>query len=155
MCPANDASNLMIEDSIGEYDGEPIQEENKYMVNLLQLLNKKVEENNKNNAKTQAVTNKLLAAYEKMSHHIDSVLLQMETLEKKAAHQEKLINGNITYNKERNKKIPKGFSKAIIPNNKNNNTNKAIPDNPIDKPHETHAQNLKQLEQVGDYCKAL
>ncbi|MBW0471737.1 hypothetical protein O181_011452 [Austropuccinia psidii MF-1] len=85
-----------------------------------------------------------------MSHRIDSVLLRMETLEKNFSHQQKLIDGNITQNKERNNKIPKGFIKAIIPNKKNNNTN-----NPIDKPQEIHTQSVKQSEHVGDYFKAL
>ncbi|MBW0503612.1 hypothetical protein O181_043327 [Austropuccinia psidii MF-1] len=94
MCPTIDDSNLMIEDSIGNYDSDPIREDNKEMVHLLKSLNKKAEENKKNNAKTQAITNKLLAAYEKMSHRID------------------LIN-----------KTPKDFIKAIIPNKKINNNN--------------------------------
>ncbi|MBW0510044.1 hypothetical protein O181_049759 [Austropuccinia psidii MF-1] len=129
MCPTNDDSNLMIKDSIGDYDGKPIQEVNKEMVHLLKSLNKNMEENNKNNTKTQAITNKLLAAYKKMSHCIDSVLLQMKAIKKKVAHQEKLIINNTNYqlNDDNHKNAPQDFN----------------------------TQHDKQTKKVGDYSKAL
>ncbi|MBW0584893.1 hypothetical protein O181_124608 [Austropuccinia psidii MF-1] len=155
MCPTIDDSNLMIEDSIGDYDGEPIQEDNEEMVHLLKSLNKNVEENNKNNAKTQAITNKLLAAYEKMSHRIDSVLLRMEAIEKKVAYQEKLMMNNNNHNKEKINKTPKDFIKAIIPIKKNINPNQLDTNNRNNTPQDTETHLDKQTKTVGDYSKAL
>ncbi|MBW0490727.1 hypothetical protein O181_030442 [Austropuccinia psidii MF-1] len=154
MCPVNETSNLIIEDSIGDYDSEPIQEDNDEMVNLLKLLNKNVEENNKNNAKTQAITNKLLAAYEKMSHCIDSVLMRMEMLEKKVAHQEKSINSNINHNKEKINKAPRDFIKSFIPNKKHNGNTNENTHNAVNKPQENQTLNEKQPKQVGNYINA-
>ncbi|MBW0518936.1 hypothetical protein O181_058651 [Austropuccinia psidii MF-1] len=145
----------MIEDSIGDYDGEPIQEDNDEMVNLLTSLNKNVEENNKNNTKTQAITNKLLAAYEKMSHRIDSVLLRMEMLEKKVANQEKSIDNNTNHNKEKTNKTPKDFIKSFIPNKKYNNNINENTHNDVNKPQDNQISNEKQPKQVGNYIKAL
>ncbi|MBW0488110.1 hypothetical protein O181_027825 [Austropuccinia psidii MF-1] len=110
------------------------------MINLLKSLNKKIEENNKKNTKTQAITNKLLAAYKKMSHCIDSVLLRMESLEKKVAHQEKLIVNNTNHKRQKVNKILKDFIEAIISNKKNNNNNKENTVNHINKPQDTHTQ---------------
>ncbi|MBW0490138.1 hypothetical protein O181_029853 [Austropuccinia psidii MF-1] len=155
MCPVNKTSNLMIKDSIGDYNGEPIQEDNNTMVNLLKLLNKNVEENNKNNAKTQAITNKLLVAYEKMSHCIDSVLLQMEMLEKKKAHQEKSIDKNINRNKENTNKTPRDFVKSFIPNKKYTNNINENTHNAVNKPQENQTSNKKQPKQIGNYIKVL
>ncbi|MBW0559443.1 hypothetical protein O181_099158 [Austropuccinia psidii MF-1] len=144
MCPTIDDSNLMIEDSIGDYNGEPIHEDNEEMVHLLKSLNKNVEENNKSNAKTQAITNKLLAAYEKMSHCIDSVLLRMEAIEKRVAHQEKLTMNNNNHNKEKINKTPKDFIKAIIPIKKNINPNQLDTNNCNNTPQETDTHHDKQ-----------
>ncbi|MBW0543791.1 hypothetical protein O181_083506 [Austropuccinia psidii MF-1] len=125
------------------------------MVNLLILLINNVEENNKKNSKTQALTEKPLAACEEMSHCIDLVLLQMETIENKIVHQAKLIVKNDNHNKEKVIKISKDFIKATIPNNKTKNNDKENIENYINKPQDNHTQNEKQTKQVGNYCKEL
>ncbi|MBW0473120.1 hypothetical protein O181_012835 [Austropuccinia psidii MF-1] len=79
----------------------------------------------------------------------------MEAIEKKVAHQERLMMNNINHNKEKINKTPKDFIKAIIPTKKNNIINQLNIENHNYTPQVTNTQHDKQTKTVGDYSKAL
>ncbi|MBW0477856.1 hypothetical protein O181_017571 [Austropuccinia psidii MF-1] len=118
MCPKE---QLILEIHSKDLDGEPIQEDQDKVINMNEALVKSMEESNRNNAKSQTLANKLISAYEKMSNHIDSVLVRMESMEKKMSTQYEKITA--LKDKKQVKDMP-GFIKQFLKNNQLKNKTK-------------------------------